>query len=203
MRIQPVFFAPLFLILFFARTLPAQQDQVSSAASNVAASPVPRIIQFSGVLKDGGGAPMSSTTSVTFAIYSEQEGSTALWLETQNVTPDKNGHYIVVLGAASTGVPDSLFTSGQARWLAVRPAGQPEMPRSLLVSVPYALKAGDANTLGGLPPAAFLLANSAAPPVALVSPSFVPATASANSPSPLVTACTTITADGTAPVNLV
>ena len=37
-------------------------------------------------------------------------------------------------------------------------SGQAEQPRVLLVSAPYALKAGDAETIGGLPPSAFLLA---------------------------------------------
>src|SRR5207245_7367940 len=33
-----------------------------------------------------------------------------------------------------------------------------EQPRVLLLSVPYALKAADAETIGGLPPSAFVLA---------------------------------------------
>lgn len=37
--------------------------------------------------------------------------------------------------------------------------GQEEQPRVLLVAVPYALKAGDAETIGGLPASAFVLAN--------------------------------------------
>jgi hypothetical protein len=40
----------------------------------------------------------------------------------------------------------------------VRIAEQEEQPRVLLLSVPYAPKAGDAATLGGLPPSAFVLA---------------------------------------------
>lgn len=39
-------------------------------------------------------------------------------------------------------------------------AGEQEQSRVLLVAVPYALKAGDAETIGGLPPSAFVLANS-------------------------------------------
>jgi len=54
-----------------------------------------------------------------------------------------------------------LFVSGEARWLGVQVAGQPKQPRVLLLSVPYALKAADAETIGGLPPSAFVLA---APP---------------------------------------
>ncbi|MGA9898829.1 MAG: tail fiber domain-containing protein, partial [Terriglobales bacterium] len=36
--------------------------------------------------------------------------------------------------------------------------GQDEQPRVMLLAVPYALKAGDATTIGGLPPSAFMLA---------------------------------------------
>lgn len=138
-----------------------QAPQGPQQAVNAGAS-VPQLIQFSGVLKDAYGKPLSGIQGVTFAIYQDQEGGAALWMETQNVTPDAAGHYTVFLGAASNGVPNYLFASGQAKWLGVRSSGRPEMPRTLLVSVPYALKAGDANTLGGMPPSAFLLANSLA-----------------------------------------
>ena len=58
------------------------------------------------------------------------------------------------------GMPIDLFASGERRWLGVqfnRP-GESEQPRVLLVSVPYALKAVDAETLGGKPASAYLLA---------------------------------------------
>jgi hypothetical protein len=48
--------------------------------------------------------------------------------------------------------------SGEARWLAVQIQGQNEQSRMLLVAVPYALKSQDAETLGGLPASAYLLA---------------------------------------------
>ena len=58
-----------------------------------------------------------------------------------------------------------LFASGESRWLGVQAnvPGEREQPRVLLVSVPYALKAADAETLGGLPAAAFVRAIHAAP----------------------------------------
>jgi hypothetical protein len=55
-----------------------------------------------------------------------------------------------------------MFASGEARWLAVTIGGGKEQPRVLLLSVPYALKAADAETVGGLPPSAFQLAAPAA-----------------------------------------
>jgi hypothetical protein len=85
-------------------------------------------------------------------------------METQNVTADAEGNYSVQLGATKPrGLPLDLFSSGEARWLGVRINNGEEQPRVLLLSVPYALKAADAETVGGLPPSAFVLA---APPTA-------------------------------------
>ena len=54
------------------------------------------------------------------------------------------------------------FSTGEARWLGVTLQGEEEQPRILLVSVPYALKAADADTLGGKPASAFVVAESTA-----------------------------------------
>jgi hypothetical protein len=137
----------LILVLVSASAVTAQRNVES----------VPRLVQFSGVLKDGSARPVSGGASVTFAIYAEQEGGAAIWSETQNVLADANGHYSAVLGAATSGgFPAELFGTGESRWLGVAVARQPEMPRALLTSVPYALKAGDAETLGGLPASSYV-----------------------------------------------
>jgi trimeric autotransporter adhesin len=130
-------------------------------AANLAASvQVPPLIQFSNVATDEGGNTLSGVVSITFSLYTAQQGNEPLWTETQNnVQLDPTGHYSVQLGITKpNGVPTTLFTSGEARWLGVQIAQQPEQPRVLLLSVPYALKAGDAATIGGLPPSAFVLA---------------------------------------------
>ncbi len=70
----------------------------------------------------------------------------------------KEGDYTVLLGASSSeGVRLDLFSTGQARWLGVEAQDIEEVPRVLLVSVPYALKAADAETLGGQPVSSFVL----------------------------------------------
>jgi hypothetical protein len=153
-------------LMFFPGVNHAAPFQAREAAPAISASPnssslnhesVPPLVHFSGVLKDAASRPYAGVASVTFAIYAEQEGGTALWSETQNVLADSNGHYNVLLGAASTdGVPSDLFGTGQSRWLSVSIARQPEMPRVLLASVPYALKAADADTLGGLPASSYV-----------------------------------------------
>jgi hypothetical protein len=138
---------------------PMRAQQTGSPASAVTA--LPRVMRFNGAAKDQNGNPLSGVIGITFALYSEQNGGAPLWLETQNVQADGNGHYTVVLGASQpNGLPTDLFTSGQARWVGVQISGQAEPPRVLLVSAPYALKAGDAETVGGLPASAFALART-------------------------------------------
>lgn len=132
------------------------------AATGQQTSVVPTQVNFKGILSDLNGKPLTGTVGVTFYLYKDSEGGAPLWMETQNVTPDKSGRYTVSLGATtSSGLPTDVFVSGEARWLGVQPEGQAEQSRVLLLSVPYALKAGDAETIGGLPASAFVLANGA------------------------------------------
>ena len=118
---------------------------------------VPGQIQFSGNVQAA-----SEATGVTFSLFAEQVGGAALWLETQNVSVAEGGSYSALLGAATEGgIPQDIFASGEARWLEVSYTSTDgsvvTQPRVLLVSVPYAMKAGDAQTLGGLPASAFVL----------------------------------------------
>ena len=162
---------------------PAEEQSVANQSSPAgwsaaeANAMVPRLIKFSGTLLDAQGKPIATgPVGVTFALYAEQTGGASSWLETQNVRPDENGYYSVLLGSeTATGVPMELFATGEARWLGIQVERQPEQPRVLLVSVPYALKAGDAQTLGGRPASDFALANAS---------SALPTAGAANSAKP-------------------
>lgn len=124
---------------------------------------VPRLMNFSGTALDEQDKPIQGIAGVTFSIYREQNGGVPLWSEIQNVTPDSKGNFAVKLGATNAeGLPLDLFGSGEARWLGVRFNGGEERPRVMLLSVPYALKAADTETLGGLPASAFALAGTQA-----------------------------------------
>ena len=133
--------------------------QQSAAAA--AGAIVPPMVRFGGYLTDGRGKALTGTVGVTFYLYQEQTGGSPLWMETQNVQPDGNGHYSVMLGSTtSQGLPSDLFVSGEARWVGVQVEGLAEQARTMLLSVPYALKAADAETLGGQPASAFMAAAS-------------------------------------------
>jgi len=155
----PSDFLKVFIIcaLMSVSLLNAQQPASSSA--------VPRLVNFSGKAADSEGKTITGIAGVTFAIYKDQSEGAALWLETQNVQTDANGNYTVQLGATKPGgLPPDLFSSGEARWLGVTVNGGTEQPRALLLSVPYALKALDSDTLGGRPASAFMIAPTAASP---------------------------------------
>lgn len=150
-----------FMSLIFSLPLLAQAPPTVSQThpGGSSSAVVPHLVKFSGTVKDADGKPRSGLVGITFALYKEEQGGAPLWLETQSVQADSLGHYTVYLGASKPdGLPQDVFLSGEARWLGVQPEGQAEPPRTLLLSVPYALKAGDAATIGGLPPSAFVLA---------------------------------------------
>ena len=175
------------LLICFAVSLSAQQ-----AAPAAASAVVPPVIKFSGVLTDVNNKALTGTVGVTFSLYEEAQGGAALWVETQNVTPDKTGHYSVILGSTtSQGIPADLFASGEARWLGVQAQGQTEQPRTLLMSVPYALKALDAETVGGKPASSFMLTPQAGGKSAVLPPGTITGSGTADY-IPMFTGATTI-----------
>ena len=147
-------------LIAFVTALPgfAQSTDATSAAAT-ATTTIPNLIRYSGVAPRSDGKAGPVELSITFLIYKDQQGGGPLWAETQIVAADSAGQYNVHLGATSAnGLPADLFASGEARWLEVQVAGGEPGQRTMLVSVPYAMKAADATTLGGLPPSAFLQA---------------------------------------------
>ena len=113
-----------------------------------------RLIPYSASATNADGSPLTGEVGLTFELYEEQAGGAPLWQETQRVQTDERGRYLVYLGSV-TEIPQLAFTEERARWLAVSIEGR-EQPRVMLVAVPYALRAADADTLGGRPASAFV-----------------------------------------------
>ncbi len=190
-----------FVAFFMLDSLSLQAQQVDSGGAGSASTPgstspsgsaqpaagsIPRLVKFSGLVKDVAGNPATGTVGLTFSLYELPEGGSPLWTENQNLSLDAQGHYAALLGAESPGgLPLDLFTSSKALWLGVQPQlpGAAEQPRVLLVAVPYALKSSDADTLGGLPASAFMLAPSANATGSVVVPN-LPVTLPTPGPTP-------------------
>ena len=162
----------LYLALLSVMSLGAQTT--SSNSPSAATAQVPRLVKFTGSARTAvadassngivlaPGAAPTNVVAITFSLYAEQSGGAPLWSEVQNVRVDAAGRYTVQLGSTKPdGLPVELFTSAQAQWLGVQLQGQAEQPRVMLLSVPYALKAADAETFGGKPPSAYMQAPTA------------------------------------------
>ena len=134
----------------YAQEPAKETTEIASAASIPV---VPQLVRFAGVLPNRTG----DSVEAVFRIYSAAEGGEPLWTETQKISVAQDGSYSVLLGAAtSTGLPQTVFGSGQARWVGVAIERGEEEPRIPLASAPYAMKAGDAQTLGGLTAESFV-----------------------------------------------
>jgi len=139
-----------FALLLLAAAVPAAAQAPQSAGP-------PRLVAFNGTVAGADGQPRTGTTTLTFSLYQDQDGNTPIWQEVQTVQLNEKGQYYVWLGQQAA-LPVDVFQNSQAQWLGVTPQGLQEQARVKLLSVPYALKAGDAETLGGLPASAFLRA---------------------------------------------
>jgi hypothetical protein len=144
-------------VLMSPGALLAQSPQSANAIT------VPRLINVTGVFAPADGKRLGREV-VTIAIYADETGGEPLWHETQSIDVDPSGRYMVLLGATQPeGVPPDVFASGEPRWLGVawaRP-GEVDGPRTRFTSVPYALRASDADTLGGRPASAYVLSPTA------------------------------------------
>ena len=108
------------LCLWLLLSFPPGAGAQCMDGGNPCSPKIPRLVKFTGTLRDAEGQPRTGTVGVTFAIYSASTGGERLWQETQNVQLDQQGHYEAMLGAASEGMPMDLFASGEPRWLGVQ-----------------------------------------------------------------------------------
>lgn len=108
------------------------------------ASAAPTVFTHQGRLLDSTAAPLLGDHELSFAIYDEASGGTALWSETQAAVPFDEGFFSVRLGESSP-LDTALFASNDSLWLGVTvDSGTELLPRVQLVSVPFALVAAQA-----------------------------------------------------------
>ncbi len=134
------------VFILLALSLPAVSVAVSAAT--------PAALNYQGRLTDSGGSPVADgSKSVHFVIYNDATASAAaniLWDSGPTTVTTTDGLFSVMLGAAPmTPLPDSLFADSSA-WLGVTVGSDPELvPRTRLVSVPYAYHARSADAIAG------------------------------------------------------
>jgi hypothetical protein len=166
------------------------QAPAGTPATTPPTSAVPRSVPFNGQMLTAKGEARTGSALLTFGLYTDQKDGTPIWTEQQLVTFDGDGRYSVILGSVSAaGLPADAFAAGTPRWLGVQAEGDQEQPRFMLLSVPYALKAGDADTVAGKPASDFVLSSKLTDTVkdTLKSEGVLPKDRAAGSSAPLTT----------------
>ena len=108
------------------------------------ASGVPAFLTHQGHILESNNSPVTGSANVTFELYPNATGGSAMWTQTIATTFD-NGFYSVVLGPGTPTLSEDLFDAS-VLYLGITLEGQDEFaPRSQLTSVPYAMRSGMAE----------------------------------------------------------
>ena len=117
-------------------------------ASGAATAAVPTTIGFTAHLVDeNSGDAVSGPHRIAFALYDREAGGTAVWQEAREVVVDEGALYTDL---GSTEALDASVFDGKKLWLEVKLDDVTMEPRIAIDSVPYAVRAGVADTVGDL-----------------------------------------------------
>jgi len=120
---------------------------------------VPYSFNYQGVLRGGSGEPLGAVQkTVEFRLYNQAVNGPTLWGRSYAVLLDTNGLFNVELTDANGSILvenaklQTVIAGNPTLYLGLTVSGSAEIaPRQQLLSVPYAMKAGDVSqTLGGL-----------------------------------------------------
>jgi hypothetical protein len=101
---------------------------------------IPFLMNYQGMLTDTGGNPLNGDYNLTFKIYSQSSGGSALWSETHTSTQVQDGLFNVILGSLSL-LPSSVFED-TVRYLGITVDSDAELsPRIRITSMAYAYRA--------------------------------------------------------------
>lgn len=111
---------------------------------------IPRVFNYQGKLLDSSGVGVNDSLDIEFRLYAVDAGGEPLWVEPHtgvNAVYVRNGLFSVELGNLVP-FPDSVDFS-VPYWLEVKIGDEVFSPREKLVAVPYCIRAGAVERIGG------------------------------------------------------
>jgi hypothetical protein len=106
---------------------------------------VPRLISCQAKVKDAQGVPITGKRDVTFRIYDQETGGSAIWSETYVGLDLEKGMLNVMLGSTKPNGIDLLFD--KPYFVSIQVGSDPELsPRQRLGTSGYAIRADKADT---------------------------------------------------------
>lgn len=135
---------------------------VGSASAQSTSGVPPTLIPISGQLTTALGDARTGNVLLVLSLYDAQDDPAPRWVEHQVVTLDGSGRYDVQFGSTlEAGLPPELFSGTPGvRWVGVAVENEPEQPRMMLLSVPYAARAATADSLAGRAASDFVLTDN-------------------------------------------
>jgi len=112
-------------------------------------------MNVSGRLLDGSGNPVApGTRNFGFKIFNAQAGGTEVWPgETLSIDVEVGGLWSALVGS-TVALTETVFTPDSSRWLQITVSGgggpTEVLPRTKLVTVPYAYQAANADQVGNM-----------------------------------------------------
>lgn len=128
------------------RTLCGLVILLAALAGTAAFGVVPSVVNYQGYLTADDGTPLDTTVAMTFKFYAFP--STLLWTETHGAVTVSDGLFQVSLGEIEA-IPDSIFASGWTNLEVTVGSDAPMVPRSRVLSAPYALRVGTVDGATG------------------------------------------------------
>lgn len=113
-----------------------------------ASAAVPPYLNLQGQLANTGGG-VDGTYLLTVSIYKKAAGGTALYTEGHPDVDVQAGVFSLTVGE-TVALPEALLATAEELWVALKVEGEPELPRSRLASVAYALVAKHADVAASL-----------------------------------------------------
>jgi hypothetical protein len=117
-------------------------------AGPAALSATPGVMSYQGYLTDKNGTPINGKRDMTFRLYAQSSGGTALWKEAhtgaKNAVPVTNGLFNVLLGSLNS-IESTVWDSPDL-YLEVQVGNETMTPREQVGRVPYAMAASHALT---------------------------------------------------------
>lgn len=124
-----------------AATAPAEAASPGDPAQILA---VPPRMAFQGFLTDNSGTPINANVTLVVRLWNAASGGTAVWgPETHAGVAVDNGVFAIKMGQ-TVALDPSDFT-GAALWVGVQVNGEAELPRTELLTSPFAMRAVEAD----------------------------------------------------------
>jgi len=115
---------------------------------------VPHLINYQGRLTDSGGVPLNGTYSLTFRIYDAETAGSLLWEEIQSGAVIQKGIFNILLGS----VTNLNLAFDKQYYLEIKVGSEVMSPRQRITSAGYAIRAEEAEKLGGKQSSDYVLA---------------------------------------------